>query len=74
MSFTVIVKTVPGGTEEINLESSTTVERCIQLAKVERPDQWTPKIGGETVALSKQISGDTTIHLIRKEIKGNDIL
>ncbi|MCO6500486.1 MAG: hypothetical protein J5I47_08935 [Vicingus serpentipes] len=72
MNFTVVVKTVPGGTEEINLNEPTTVENCIRKAQVDHPDRWSPRINGESADLSKVIDSDCTIYLIRKEgIKGN---
>lgn len=71
MPFTVKVKLIPGGSEEFNSDESITVERAMQLAKVAKPENWTPKIGGETVSLDRVIQESTTITLIKTEIKGN---
>lgn len=71
MNFTVKVQTIPGGTEEFNSNESITVERAMNLAKVAKPENWIPKIGGEDAPLSQVISSNTTITLIKKQIKGN---
>ena len=69
--FTVKVQMVPGGTETFNSDQAITVERAMQLAKVTNIKNFTPSIGGENVALDKVIDSDSTITLIKKQIKGN---
>ncbi|MCA9761309.1 MAG: hypothetical protein KC463_07350 [Streptococcus sp.] len=70
-AFSVTVRQIPGDNVTKNFDAAVTVRQALQTAGIAKIDSWSPKIGGEEVSLDRRIASDTTITLLRKQIKGN---